>query len=154
MIVIPKLPEGYTIFCDDIRYEIGEKHSFIGVYSNFLIVDGFPASISQIAACVTLRDEVSSDNHVNFRLYLELYDTGEDLLLEEQDGQFRPIPDSVRSPIDSPSQFQEIRWDVRVSPLNIPGPGRLKVRAYIDGDEYRLGSLTIECQQNLDEDAN
>jgi hypothetical protein len=31
-----------TIFCDDIRHELGGKLSYIGVYSGRLIVPDFP----------------------------------------------------------------------------------------------------------------
>jgi hypothetical protein len=35
-----------TVFCDDIRHEVGGKHSYIGVYSGKLFVPTFPATLS------------------------------------------------------------------------------------------------------------
>jgi hypothetical protein len=42
-----------TIFCDDIRHEVGGKLSYIGVYSGRLLVPGFPLSLPKL--CVAVR---------------------------------------------------------------------------------------------------
>jgi hypothetical protein len=45
---------GYTIFCDDIRYEMGGKISFIGTYSGTTIVHPvFPVMLPMFAMSIT-----------------------------------------------------------------------------------------------------
>lgn len=41
-----------TIFCDDIRHEIGGKISYIGVYAGTLFVPEFPATLSKLCLSV------------------------------------------------------------------------------------------------------
>jgi hypothetical protein len=43
-----------TIFCDEIRYEIGDKISYIGVYSGRLFVDSFPVTLSQLCLKINI----------------------------------------------------------------------------------------------------
>lgn len=39
-------------FCDDIRYEIGNKHSLIGCYKQDLVVGAFPAMLPKLCAAI------------------------------------------------------------------------------------------------------
>lgn len=39
-------------FCDDIRYEVGNKHSLIGCYKQDLVVGAFPATLPKLCAAV------------------------------------------------------------------------------------------------------
>lgn len=42
-----------TQFCDDVRYEVGNKFSLIGCYSDELIVDKLPVALPKL--CVQIR---------------------------------------------------------------------------------------------------
>jgi len=42
-----------TIFCDDIRHEVGGKISFIGVYSEALLVPSFPITLPKL--CLSIK---------------------------------------------------------------------------------------------------
>src|SRR5262249_34042823 len=56
MTVLPT-PEiyGYTIFCDDIRQEVGGKISFVGVYSDTIFIHGeFPVTLPKFAFVISL----------------------------------------------------------------------------------------------------
>jgi hypothetical protein len=66
MTVLP-IPEiyGYTIFCDDIRQEVGGKISFVGVYSGTMFVHGeFPVTLPKFAFGISLmqRREILEPN--------------------------------------------------------------------------------------------
>lgn len=153
MIKKQNLPEGHTIFCDDIRYELSGKRSLIGVYDNVLVVDQIPGSIMQVFCSMSFRNRVDSNDHCIFRVFLEVFDTGEDILLAENECLFEPFDDDHDYlPIEDAFQFQEIRWDARISPLNVPSRSRLKARVYIGDNEYRLGSLMIEEDQAAPEE--
>lgn len=45
---------GYCIFCDDIRTELGEKLSFMGVYNGILFLPEFPYTLPKLCAHINL----------------------------------------------------------------------------------------------------
>src|SRR5262249_39756655 len=45
---------GYTIFCDDIRIEVGGKLTYVGVYTGRMFVHGsFPVTVPKLALGIT-----------------------------------------------------------------------------------------------------
>tara|TARA_R110001592_G_scaffold294808_2_gene564653 strand:+ start:82 stop:495 length:414 start_codon:yes stop_codon:yes gene_type:complete len=40
----------YSIICDDIRHEVGDKISLMGCYSGVMYVNAFPASLPKLGA--------------------------------------------------------------------------------------------------------
>ena len=48
---------GYTVFCDDIRVEVGNKFTFVGVYPGqfVLYADALPVAIPKLAMSVNYR---------------------------------------------------------------------------------------------------
>ncbi len=42
-----------AIYCDDIRQEIGGKHSYMGVYGSDLVLPSFPAAIPKL--CIAMQ---------------------------------------------------------------------------------------------------
>lgn len=38
----------HTLFCEDVRHEVGGKKSYIGVYDDILTVPSFPALVSKL----------------------------------------------------------------------------------------------------------
>lgn len=43
-----------AIFCDDIRYELGNKVTLVGLYNKDLFVQEFPAHLSRLAVSLTV----------------------------------------------------------------------------------------------------
>lgn len=43
-----------VIYCDDIRQEVGQKHSLMGVYSGDMVISGFPAVLPKLCIAVTV----------------------------------------------------------------------------------------------------
>lgn len=59
----------FTLLCDDVRKEVGNKYSFMGVYGKKIIVSRIPAVLSKICLVVML-DDVKQDaifGEVQFR---------------------------------------------------------------------------------------
>ena len=48
-----------TIFCDDIRHEVGGKFSYIGVYSGQMFVPSFPITLPKL--CLAMNVVTSAD---------------------------------------------------------------------------------------------
>ena len=44
----------YVIWCDDVRQELGNKPSFMGVYTGGLVLPGLPAVLPRLTAWVVL----------------------------------------------------------------------------------------------------
>lgn len=51
---------GYTVFCDDIRVEVGNKFTFVGVYPGqfVLYADALPVAIPKLAMSVNLQTTI------------------------------------------------------------------------------------------------
>src|ERR1700675_16626 len=63
---------GYTIFCDDIRQEIGGKFTYVGVYSGFMFIQpSFPVVLPKLCLAITFlqRREILIAN-VGIRVFL------------------------------------------------------------------------------------
>ncbi|WP_189994763.1 DUF6941 family protein [Thalassobaculum fulvum] len=43
-----------VLFCDDVRQEIGDKTTLVGIYKQELIVDSFPATLPRLAIVVRI----------------------------------------------------------------------------------------------------
>jgi hypothetical protein len=142
---------GYSIFCDDIRSEPGGKLSFIGCYNGVIFVPPkFPSVLSRFCVHIHI---FSPATEPFSSIVARCYAPGDD----------KPI---VEEPIEPP-KFQEQRQLVErlekdaaaplyivaatsliFAPLNLRGPGLLRVRAAIDGaaEELQLGSLRVDAK--------
>ena len=47
-----------TIWCDDVRMEVGNKMSLMGVYSNVLLVPTFPFTLLKLCLSCKVRTEI------------------------------------------------------------------------------------------------
>lgn len=141
---------GFTIFCDDIRDEIGGKHSFIGTYSGRLFVHGdFPLAIPKFGFGISYaqRREVF-DPIVEIRIYLPgdsdeqpSIQTGlseQDMRSGASEAQTRldSIPDAI-------GRYIVLRHNLVLAPLVISQAGMIKVRAVRGDTLVRIGSLQI-----------
>jgi hypothetical protein len=43
-----------AVFCDDIRYEVGNKITLVGLYNRDLFVSAFPAHLNRLAVSLTI----------------------------------------------------------------------------------------------------
>jgi hypothetical protein len=141
---------GFTIFCDDIRQEIGGKVSFIGTYSAGIFVHGgFPCTLAKFAFATTLlqRREVLEPN-VEIQIFLP----GDD----EDTPSFRThVTESVEGTVAAQTaaevaglpraddSFISLSAAVITAPLVIKEPGIIKVRALRRGELVRLGAIRI-----------
>jgi hypothetical protein len=49
----------YTIFCDDIRQEINQKHSLIGCYSGVMLFNELPATLGKVCFNTVVQTSVA-----------------------------------------------------------------------------------------------
>ncbi len=138
-VIQPQLPSGYTIFCDDIRFEVSGKISLIGIYSAVMFVKEFPTILPQLWASIYFVQSPNETRPLSLRLLLEV--KGEDRILQEAKIEH---PSSIPPGETEGFQMSQMNLQLQMQHFQISEEGRLKVRAYRDNDEIRLGALDIK----------
>lgn len=139
------------IFADDIRNEIGGKHSIIGIYNSVLSLEtaqslipklaislnchtDFDHPFKQIFVLVMLDDSVISQNELPPEFLEKSFNESKKLLLE--------------SGISLDSRFYKATVNIHLNPLVIKQPSRLNVVVIADGEENKVGSLLLRVPPN------
>jgi hypothetical protein len=146
-------PSGYTTFCDDIRQEVGNKLSMVGVYTNGMLTpEPFPVVLPKFCMFVTYVEVKGTETEpVNFSIYLpgdEDEKPSFNYILEEimearKTAPDMPIPDSVAVPSHSQS-ILPVKFPIIISPAEFRQPGFVRVHAHIGDRTYKLGSLLVD----------
>lgn len=132
-----------TQFCDDVRYEVGNKYSLIGCYGDEMIVDKLPALLPKL--CVQIRAFTTIDQ-VFTKLVLRAF-LGEELIAEAN------IEFGKISADDAPADATRmgIMTFMFFSPLGITEPCQLRIEAetengILSGGKLKIRERTIEDQ--------
>lgn len=143
--IAQKSPFGDTIFCDDIRYEVGGKVSYIGTYRGSLIIyDPFPVTLPKFGFAIRYSERPGeSEEDVTLGIYMPGDDDdAPSIKIELPIDELRSTP---RDPKQMESEEDLILTAVfhMVTGINIKEEGRIKVRAYRGDLEVRLGTLFV-----------
>jgi hypothetical protein len=145
---MPTEPYGWTIFCDDIRAEIGGKFSYMGVYGGTMNIHAktFPATLPRLALSIRYRialDDLRLEN-VNIKVLLPGDEEGKPTVDAEI-----PITEVIAN-MDPPTlpgdAFREFVTNIILAPVTIKEKGRLRVRATGGAGTINLGTLHIDLQ--------
>jgi hypothetical protein len=138
----PVTPLGYAIFCDDIRQEVGNKFSFMGIYSGVAVFEtDFPITVPRLCIAVNfLLGPKDERRDVKVKVIASNVD-GENVVVEG-DLPAKAFEDVVSLPGVESTHLHSV-VHIAISPLTIEKPGSIKVRAYYGDDEYKLGSLQV-----------
>ena len=147
MIISPSLPSGHTFFCDDLRHEVTGKVTFVGVYGSAMFVGQLPLTLPKLCCVVTYRESPEATGQVSIRV---LYETegSDDRLISDATYE---VPAELELPPSEKFVMREARLYVELSPLEIKTEGVLKVRAYRDEDEIRIGALKIALHEAMED---
>lgn len=131
----------WATFCDDVRQEVGNKLSFLGIYGPQLIVPSFPADLLKLCCVFSIRVPATTPpREVIFRVVMDdavLFEH-QLSLAEQATASDQPIergnPDVIATTISTVAQL-----------VNLPltRHGLLKARAVVDGLELKGGSLEL-----------
>lgn len=138
-------PHGYTIFCDDIREEVGNKISYMGRYISELNVTGTrtPIGLALPKFCAAVQLVVPRElTFLRARIVIMLDVEGED-------------PKTLAElAMDFPRDVQNINGDVIaiganfvLSPLALTSDCYLRARGYLDELEVKAGSLRVNLTE-------
>ncbi len=138
-------PYGWTIFCDDIREEVGGKSSFMGVYKGTMIInDVFPAIVPKFAMSINYRI-FRGDTRLN-DIDLKIFLPGDD---DANPSVATVIPVSeifaeIDTPTSAESSFAQISFSVILSPMILKEAGKIKVRGTGGAGLLKLGTLKVQ----------
>ncbi len=134
-----------TIYCDDVRQEVGGKLSLIGVYNDVMYVQQFPVTLPKlwvVATFVAPKDKPLKS--LKFRIFknndplADLDATPEHLQqLASAREPVVPMPDGSRTVVSTQSQ-------VCFAPLMLDAPCVLRVAAITENGETRGLSLQVQ----------
>ena len=139
-------PVLWATFCDDVRQEVGNKLSYMGVYGPNLIVQSFPTQLMKFCCIFSLRVPLGAvPRLVVFKL---LHD--EEVLFESETAppQFAPAPDGV-SEDQNESRIVTISAVAQLVGFEITRRSVLKARAIVDGEELRGGAVEVLSEEEL-----
>lgn len=141
--MLPVTPFGNTVFCDDIRAEVGGKHSFMGVYRGELIVPVLPATLPTFGFVISYFDAEDEAGTDPIKLRILFPGDGEDIVAAEA---MLPLDIARNAPHPFPPSDQPLlalQAFVQMTGVELKHQGIMKVRAYKGDEEIRLGSLRV-----------
>jgi hypothetical protein len=139
---------GYTLFCDDIRAEIGDKLTYVGTYSGRMLGDVFPFVLPRIALGIVYYQRC---NKVILPIRYWIFLPGD---AEEKPSIVEDYPqdksrDAIKegealvARLGTDAAFTTSHSRLSLVDVTIRQPGLIRVRA-VRGDELiRLGTLEI-----------
>lgn len=139
-------PFGSTIFCDDIRHEIGGKVSYIGIYSGEINFSRpLPITLSKFGFAIRYSERIGeSTEDVSVGIYFPGDPEGEPstkLKLPIQEMRSK-TPDLELMKI-SQDPLMTMIFHIVLEGQILKEEGRIKVRAYRGDLEVRMGTLLV-----------
>jgi hypothetical protein len=103
-----------TILCDDIRQELGNKISLMGIYGKEIIVPSIPFTLPKLCLLLIAKE-----------VQLEIHDLRVNVTIPQNE----PITLNLPAP---PNQKipQDIQIGIAIAPLNINGEGEAKIEIF------------------------
>lgn len=138
---------GHTIFCDDIRAEIGGKTTFVGVYDGVMIVHGdFPFLLPKFGMAIRYMEQrgIFTAEPVTLRVFVpgDADDSPSFVAMlpaEEARKTVQMHPNADPNAL----RYLLIGSNIVLSPFVIARPGEIKVRAECGSEIVKLGSLLV-----------
>jgi hypothetical protein len=139
----------YSIFCDDIRQEVGQKMSLMGVYHGELHVSALPTFLAKLCIAVFCATPLETP----FKSMTIRTASGEVILQEmsisQTDLNTMQLEISSRSTEDDPIKSLYVGVSINLIPFAIEKEQSITVTAIADGVELTAGKLRIKHTPNL-----
>jgi len=140
-----------TVFCDDIRHEVGGKVSYIGVYSGGLFVPAFPVTLPKLCIAMTVVTPAEQPfRKLALRVLKDRDVLAEGALDDAQLSNFVEAAEGV--PEDERKDIVRLLQSFFVfSPFQLDEPCVLRIR--VDTEEGELRGLGLRISQGPTEAA-
>ncbi len=138
-------PYGFTLFCDDLREEVGGKTTYVGVYGDAMYVKPeLPFQLPKLHLAIHIFNEPGK---IFKTLKIQIAIPGDDAEkpgIEFDVDENQLIKEKTPDVADEPTQMRtHIALKLGMIPFPIKDYGRLRVSALWNGDYVSLGSLAI-----------
>jgi hypothetical protein len=138
--------KGFVTFCDDIRQELGGKITLVGCYTGEMTVHGEPpATLAKLGLQARLVFPAQiAPKKIDVRVdFVPGDETLFEATLDIPEGEHKKALGRVEPDgTGDEAHFVLIQHTI-LSPLEIRGEGRIRVRAVVDGETVKLGSLRV-----------
>jgi hypothetical protein len=134
---------GVTTFCDDIRDEVCVKKTLVGVYgAELLLYSDFPAILPKFGIFVQLRFEPVTVTSATLHIYFP----GKEAPLITQQLPIPPVENTntVEYTDKEVTPTMSANYSLILSPVELENEGLIKVRAEINGQIIKAGTLSIK----------
>jgi hypothetical protein len=137
-------PSLRALFCDDVRQEVGNKLSYLGVYSGNLVVPAFPTNLVKLCCVFSLHvPSKSPPKSVTFKLLRE-----EEVIFEAS-----LPPEHIKSLETLAGSGKDTRvltmgTIAQFVSFPITHACALQARAIVDGEEIRGGGLDLQAAES------
>ena len=129
----------YSIFCDDIRYEVNNKTSFIGIIGTLMYVPSFPTVLPKLCVSIT----ASTPRDQPFKSLQLKGCLGETILFEVglEEEQLSQMHQAATQVNDAKGVFAQATFVL--SPFHIQEPGNITITVLADGEDLDCAGLQI-----------
>jgi hypothetical protein len=141
------VPFGTAVFCDDIRFELFNKVSLIGVYGyELMLLGSFPTSLPKLGIFTAVRfHKTRSISGVRMLVYFPgdseaAPSHSQDIPIQLSPDQY-PSADPAEYP--DPSEYYGFNHPFLFSPVVVRQAGYIRVRAIAGDTVVKVGSLKL-----------
>lgn len=117
----------FATFCDDIRYEQGNKHSLIGCYKEDLIISRLPATLPKL--CVAVAVVTPIDRLFEKLILFAKLDDATFAELEIRDEQLQAVKSETLKESRADIKTVEVHCHLTFPLFNIAQPGAVRIEA-------------------------
>jgi len=132
-----------TIFCDDVRHEVGGKLSFMGIYSNVMFVQNFPIVLPKLCLSIKVVAPVKDPfRSLKIRI-LKNDETFQEIIIDkDQIENSMALAEDITED-ERNNRVQSLNFIAVFSPIEIEEPCIFRVRGITENEEMRGIALRV-----------
>jgi hypothetical protein len=134
---------GHLLVCDDIRHEVGNKPSYMGVYTGDILVEVFPFTLQKLCLIPTLN--CSKDVNIESLDYWFRFDENTNLTQTITAEELNGLKGQM-FPADSQKNRVMITLNLLLVPFNVSKPSEGTVGFTVNGKEILAGHVKVAQQ--------
>jgi len=121
----------YAIICDDIRQEIGNKLTFVGVYQDQIIVSRLPFTFPKLCFFIQYAD----------------IKAGDQFLLELHDPTHKVIDKAINIVVPVGQKSAKMRMFGIYSPIRVEKEGRYALQITANGNDKKKDEIAVSITE-------